>query len=416
MAWRLLSSQRQRRISVQLLAADAPVDVSRVDSASASWLVLVQDARIEALYLPRGHPEDEVRDQWISGRRRLADRVAAAEAVGRSEAWPMAHADREPVSVVIPTKDRPTQLRRGLIAAKTAMCPGDQLIVVDNGRLGASRRVAEECGATCVHEPRPGVAFARNRGAAEASNEIVVFLDDDGMADRVLIDALVAPLMAEQAVVATTGGVLGRDTTSLVGELFDARYPLFRGWQERRFAGGTGSRFSPFDIWQVGPGAAMAWRRSVFEAHGGFDPALGEGTPAGGVEDSDLFRRVLERGQTIVYTPLAVLWHDHPATRRELRRKMNHYTITGGAHATKIAVETGRMGAARLAVRQLGWLPRWLAIEAVQSVQGRPSLPLWGIAPYPIMTVVGALRFLRHRARLRALADPADPSGSSPAT
>jgi GT2 family glycosyltransferase len=289
----------------------------------------------------------------------------------------------------------------------------DKLLIVDNGRLGASRRAAEEAGACYLHEPRPGVAFARNCGTTHARHETVVFLDDDGMADRSLIEALVAPLVADPAVVATVGGVLGRDPASAVGQLFDERYPLFRGWAERRFAGGTGTAMSPFDVWQVGPGAAMAWRRSVLTELGGFDPALGEGTPAGGAEDSDLFRRALERGHTIVYTPHALLWHDHPATRTELRRKMNHYAVASAGHATKITIETRRLGAAKLVIRQLGWLPGWVSTEAGQRLRGHRALPLAGIVPFPLMTVLGVARFLRHRERLRALDGGPSASGIS---
>lgn len=404
-----------RPSAIHVRVIDEPALAARpsADPAASHRIVLVQDGTAEIVRIQTGADERESALAWQFGQRRLAARLTAAAAVGRPAAWPVPRASRPPVSVVVPTKDRPAQLRRALVAARAAMSALDEILVVDNGRLGASRRTAEESGARYFHEPRPGVAFARNTGSSQARHETVVFLDDDGEADCGLIEALVAPLAADPAVVATVGGVLGRDPASAVGQLFDDRYPLFRGWTERRFVGGTGTRLSPFDVWKVGPGAAMAWRRSALTQLGGFDPALGEGTPAGGAEDSDLFRRALESGHTIVYTPHALLWHDHPATRSELRRKMNHYAVAGAGHASKITIETRRLGAAQLVARQLGWLPTWLSTEAGQRLRGQPALPLSGIAPFPIMTVLGMARFLRHRARLRALGHNARADGVS---
>jgi glycosyltransferase involved in cell wall biosynthesis len=65
-----------------------------------------------------------------------------------------------PLSVIVPATGSRPCLPRGLAAIDAATWSGDQLIVVRDA-------------------PLPGPASARNQGAAEASNEILVFIDAD---------------------------------------------------------------------------------------------------------------------------------------------------------------------------------------------------------------------------------------------
>ncbi len=390
-------------IRVLLASVNSPPDLGGWPLAGPVRLVLRHDGAVETVTLPRGCTPAQAALLWRQAADNLQRRFAAWRAVGDPASWPEPPARRAAVSVVVGTKDRGPQLRRCLAAVRALLGPGDELTVVDNSASGTARRVAEEAGARWLPEPRPGVAFARNAGAAAAGRAVVVFLDDDGVADSCLLDAIAEPF-ADPDVVAVTGAVLGRDPSSAVGRLFDERYPFFRGWRMRRFAGSTGTRRSPFDTWRVGTGAAMAWRVDAFRDLGGFDPALGEGTPAGGTEDLDMFRRALAAGSTIVYTPRAVLWHDHPTTRAELRRKMTHYAVTDAAHATKVTVETGQWGAARMVSRQWTRLPRRVAVESGRRLRGRSALPVAPLLADPVLAVSGAVRFLRYRAGLRALA------------
>ena len=50
----------------------------------------------------------------------------------------------------------------------------------------------------------------------------------------------------------------------------------------------------------------MAFRRDVLLAVGGFDPALGAGTPTGGGEDIAAFTDVMLGGGRLVYEPRSV--------------------------------------------------------------------------------------------------------------
>lgn len=92
------------------------------------------------------------------------------------------------VSIIIPTQRRPGPLA---VAARSAMAqqgidPGEfELVIVDNDANPSAKGVVEGLRAespfpvTYVHEPRAGVAYARNAALTASKGEWIAFLDDD---------------------------------------------------------------------------------------------------------------------------------------------------------------------------------------------------------------------------------------------
>ncbi|HRJ69989.1 MAG TPA: glycosyltransferase family A protein, partial [Beijerinckiaceae bacterium] len=92
------------------------------------------------------------------------------------------------VSIVIPTYNRNRSLERALASAlaqqQTCGSVSLEIIVVDNSPDGnAAAIVAAHAGGPVavrsLHEPKTGVANARNAGVAAAQGRWVAFLDDD---------------------------------------------------------------------------------------------------------------------------------------------------------------------------------------------------------------------------------------------
>src|SRR4051812_35156748 len=60
-----------------------------------------------------------------------------------------------------------------------------ELVVVDNDQAPSAEKIVADLARQApfpihyVHEPRPGVAHARNAGMAKASGALIAFLDDD---------------------------------------------------------------------------------------------------------------------------------------------------------------------------------------------------------------------------------------------
>ncbi len=88
-------------------------------------------------------------------------------------------------SIVIPTFHRPALLTAAVRSCMSAERPEGveiEIVVVDNSAEGDAADTCRALGAEglrYVHEPQSGLAFARNRGIAEARGEVLVFLDDD---------------------------------------------------------------------------------------------------------------------------------------------------------------------------------------------------------------------------------------------
>lgn len=104
------------------------------------------------------------------------------------------------ISVVIPAYNEERILPctlGGLARAKTAYRASGlgtaEIIVVDNASNDKTATVASSLGARTVSEPRPGIAFARNAGAAAAHAQWLFFLDADTSVPE---DVLIAIHMA----------------------------------------------------------------------------------------------------------------------------------------------------------------------------------------------------------------------------
>lgn len=90
------------------------------------------------------------------------------------------------ISVIVPTRGRPTSLERALRSILAQTLRDDvELIVVDNDSAGSALAVVESLEKTAplpmiyVPQPSPGVSNARNAGMARAAGELIAFLDDD---------------------------------------------------------------------------------------------------------------------------------------------------------------------------------------------------------------------------------------------
>ncbi|WP_248240060.1 glycosyltransferase family 2 protein [Microbacterium kunmingense] len=98
--------------------------------------------------------------------------------------------------IAISTYRRPDGLRRLLatVVESTARASNVDVLVVDNDTMPSAQVIAEEYApfATYVHEPRPGIASARNRSleSFDERYEAIVFVDDDEWVDAQWWDAL----------------------------------------------------------------------------------------------------------------------------------------------------------------------------------------------------------------------------------
>jgi glycosyltransferase involved in cell wall biosynthesis len=117
------------------------------------------------------------------------------------------------VSVVVPTRDRPAELRRAIASVQAQTEGAWELLVVDDGD-GAGAALAASLGdprVTGFANPGRGQVDARNSGIARARGGLLAWLDDDDWWDDPAHLALVAAAGAAGDAVLFRGGWLVAD-------------------------------------------------------------------------------------------------------------------------------------------------------------------------------------------------------------
>lgn len=301
--------------------------------------------------------------------RRFADRLVRARLRARlPEQVPRS---RPTGSVVLCTRDRPDHLARvapalGLVAADVL-----EILVVDNGSEpdDRARAVAEQHGFRYVHEPVPGLSRARNRGAAEARGEVVLYTDDDiqvhpEWATR-LLDCFDDPL-----VMAACGMVLPERLDTAARMSFERWAGFHRGTRRVVF---DGSSLSAFRAAAVGAGASMAMRATFLRHIAGFPEGFGTGTPTGSGEDHYVLYRVLAAGFRAVHEPAAVSYHLHRNDQQALERVIKSYSTGAVAYLARAAFEDRDPAVFTDGVRHIG---RYFAKRALHSaLRDKQAIP-----------------------------------------
>jgi GT2 family glycosyltransferase len=312
-------------------------------------------------------------------------------------------ADGVSVSVVVPTCDRPDDLRRCLTSLCTQRTARRlEIILVDNRpSRGTGRATAREFPhVVVVDEPRPGLSYARNAGFAAATGDILVATDDDVVAPPNWIEKLVAPF-ARADVMAVTGHVLPLELETESQCRFEAYGGLGKGFQGFEVDGPWFRSLSDaVPTWHLGATANAAFRATIFEDRriGLLDEALGAGMPTGCSEDTLLFYRILKAGHVHVYEPNAFVWHCHRRTMDGLREQIQSYSKGHVAyHLTTLDREKDR----RALVRLCWSLPRTYVRRTIERLRRHSDYPLPLIALEIRGNLAGPWALWRSRRRVR---------------
>jgi glycosyltransferase involved in cell wall biosynthesis len=200
------------------------------------------------------------------------------------------------ISIVIPVHNGAAYLEACLKAVRSLRPQPLECIVVDDGSTDGSAQVARAAGATVISTPgRRGPAFARNRGAAAARGEILLFVD----ADVVVPPDTLARLAARFSEDPSRDAVIGSyDFEPASPSLLSQYRNLLHCYTHQR------GQTRTCGFW-TGCGAI---RKAVFCEHGGFDQAYTR--PC--MEDLELGMRLRQAGRQI--------WLDKELQVKHLKR------------------------------------------------------------------------------------------------
>jgi GT2 family glycosyltransferase len=317
-------------------------------------------------------------------------------------------ADAPPITVVICTRDRAEGLRGCLRTVLAQRYPRFRVLVVNNAPSDDStEQVVLEEGRDglieLIVEPRPGLSRARNAALAAAPGEILAYLDDDAEADPHWL-AEVARALADHPTADVVSGPIVPAALETDAQLWFEQYgghSKGRGFVPAVFSPATAHEQDPlYPLPPYGAGGNMVFRPGVLERLGGFDEALGAGTPAMGSEDTHVFMRLLHGGGTVVYQPGALVRHHSRRDLAGLRRQM--YGYGAGLTAAYMSLVVARP---TMALRLLRLVP-----TAARDLRSGASRRTAGVAAdFPTVLLAenrrgmlnGPLHYLRGRAAQR---------------
>jgi GT2 family glycosyltransferase len=206
-------------------------------------------------------------------------------------------------------------------------CAPAEIVVVDNAPTDTSTFDACQgfAGVVYIKESRPGLDIARNTGVMIAQCPVLAFVDDDVVVHPDLIYRVWETFL-DPSVAAMTGLVFALELQTEAQLLFEQHWSFNRGYVDKHYTpeyvAETASQAPP--VWEIGAGANMAFRKSVFEEVGYFDELLDVGA-AGCSGDSEMWYRILLHGQTIHYNPRAVVYHEHRKEMTGLKSQLFYY-------------------------------------------------------------------------------------------
>lgn len=192
---------------------------------------------------------------------------------------------REPlsISIVVPVHDGAATLPACLAAARACVPPAVEIIVVDDGSGGDSAAVAVAAGAQVLSLPeRGGPARARNRGAEEASGDLLFFVDADVVVPADATAQVLDAFAREPHIAAVFGSY---DDEPAAPNFLSQYKNLLHHWVHQT------SRPEASTFW-AGCGAIRA---AVFAEVGGFDESYRRPS----VEDIEIGSRLRAAGQSI---------------------------------------------------------------------------------------------------------------------
>lgn len=238
-------------------------------------------------------------------------------------------------TVILCTFNRRQSLLEALESVAASKLPDNftwEVLVVDNNSTDGTRAVVEEY---CrryprrfryLFEPRQGKSHALNSGIRESKGEILAFVDDDVTVEPTWLQNLTSSLYGDEW--AGAGGKILLERTCPPPRWLALDGPYSLAGVLVFFDRGD----KPGQLDWAPYGTNMAFRKVMFEKHGGFRTDLGPNT-ANEIrgEDTEFGRRLMSAGERLRYEPFAIVYHSVPEKRLRKEYFLNWYFDFGRA-------------------------------------------------------------------------------------
>jgi glucosyl-dolichyl phosphate glucuronosyltransferase len=251
-------------------------------------------------------------------------------------------------SVIVATHNRPDSLRRLIASLAYELAAGSREIIIgENGTPAPLQLARVATPFKHLHESRAGKCRIQNRAIAEASGDILVFLDDDLVVAPSYIEAVESFFDTHREYAAMKGRILAaEDPEKKVGPM--AVYldlPIADHGEEVVEVRGV-------------LGANMAFRAEALKQVGPFDERLGPGA-CGHEEETEMSQRMRRAGFRIGYAPSAVVYHEVDPSRANrdrfirIARERGRCRMLHEKHSAVEVISKNAIAWARLRIAQL---------------------------------------------------------------
>ncbi len=220
------------------------------------------------------------------------------------------------VSVIIPTYNRPQLLVNTILSLKEQNYSDYEIIVVDNACSDDNKMLVErekekintdKYSIKYIQEPNIGLHNARHAGAKAAKGEILLYIDDDVITDKDILQEIVKPY-SDSEVGCVGGKILPK---------WEVKPPEWVSLFPKCYLSILDDEEGPKEVQWI-YGCNFSIRKNLFFELGGFNPDA-FGNPKmrcyRGDGEIGLLRKVHAAGKKVIYNPKAVVWHFVPKSR-----------------------------------------------------------------------------------------------------
>ena len=289
----------------------------------------------------------------------------------------LADAEGPTFSIVVPTFRRPQALKKTLAALLAVDYPQTrvQIIVADDASDPTTREIAAEftnvgVSLDVTDVGRRGAAAARNLGAARASGELVLFVDDDILVEADHLRRHVATRQRHGDILVNGAWEFAPE---LLSEMRQTPFGRYRLALERRFQAEAIGR-------DLGDGCVEmpllgSWdlciSTELFHGLGGFDQEF----PVAGAEDQDLSVRATEAGHILLLDTKIRCFHNDDRTSFEAYCQREERSARTMPYMLRKHPERFAEVPYVTANTTIGWSdpPSVVAKKSLKSVLSRPS-------------------------------------------
>ncbi|MFA5242690.1 MAG: glycosyltransferase [Sulfuricella sp.] len=222
------------------------------------------------------------------------------------------------VSVVIPAYNSARFLRETIESVRQQTAPVHEIIVVDDGSTDETEQVIHSLGEGLVYirQANAGVSAARNRGIAQATGEIIAFLDADDLWLPQKVENQVRVFLGnpDVALVATDRTDIDAQGGLLLDSLFK-KQGLYEFFSELR---GNPVPLALSRLVQVNfiPTSSVMVRKSALAQVGVFDTAIRYG------EDLELWARVAAQYPIACLPEVLIRYRQHGSNATQATEKL----------------------------------------------------------------------------------------------